>query len=110
MNYKFEISHLNHEIIKIICKANVTNYIFVISSIGNKIHTEWWNEYKKYFKEQKFYELWNFLNYTFTTKDDNLKILLSHEYLDILLVIIKYKHNKDEYIFKMEFKREFELY
>lgn len=101
MNYSFELTHHNHEIIQIICKANKTDYNFIISSI----ESEWWNEYKKYFNNEDFYEIWKFLNYVFNIKDDNIKILIAHDYLDSLNVIVIYKNETGQMSFPMEFRK-----
>ena len=106
MNYSFELKQYNNKIIKIICKANETNYIFIISSIGNIIDTEWFDEYKKYFNNEDFYEIWRFLDYVFHVKDENIKVLIAHDYLDTLILIIKYKNENGKIDLPMEFRKE----
>ena len=106
MNYLFELKQYDNKIIKIICKANETSYIFIISSIGNAIHTEWFDEYKKYFNNENFREIWKFFDYVFHMKDENIKVLIAHDYLDTLKVIIKYKNEDGKIYFPMEFRKE----
>ena len=106
MNYSFELKQYDNKIIKLMCKANETRYIFIISSIGNAIHTEWFNEYKKYFNNEDFNEIWKFFDYVFHVKDENIKVLIAHDYLDTLKVIIKYKNEDRKVDFPMEFRKE----
>ena len=106
MKYVFNINHLNYKTININCKVNNTNYTFKISSIGNQVETEWWNEYKKYFYNKEFYELLKFLYYVFYENFDNIKINISHSYLDILIVIIRFQDKNKKLYFPMEFKKQ----
>ena len=76
MNYSFELKQYDNKIIKIICKANETNYIFFISKFGNSIQTEWFDEYKKYFNNEDFHEIWKFFDYVFHMTCTALRVIV----------------------------------